>query len=37
VIHNREFTAQQKQQKAEQQQADEIAMQLFQLKLRKPA
>lgn len=37
VIHNREFTAQQKQQKAEQQQSDEIAMQLFQLKLKKPA
>ena len=37
VIHHREFNAQQKQQKAEQQQADEIAMQLFQLRLRKPA
>ncbi|RRJ20226.1 hypothetical protein EIK76_11920 [Rheinheimera mesophila] len=37
VIQHRELAAQQKQQKAEQQQADEIAMQLFQLRLKKPA
>ena len=37
VLLQREYSKQQQQQKTEQQQADEIAMQMFQLRLKRPA